>query len=194
MTKLVENYKLIEEIGSGEFGKVFKSIDLRTNKYYAVKAIKNKLFQDNPKLSEFIMNEINSLTKINNPNVVKFIEMLKTVNNAYFVYELCNGGTLDEYLNIKGFLSENEAFIFFKQLLNGFKSIISSNIIHRDLKPQNIFLNDNQLKIGDFGFCKLLKDSDDLAKTMLGSPIYMAPEILMGFIFIVFFLFFNLFF
>ena len=179
MTKVVENYKLIEVVGSGQFGKVFKGLNMKDDNYYAVKAIKNQIFEANPKLKEFIINEMSCLTKIDNKNVVKFIEMLKTANNIYFVYEFCNGGTLEDVLSEKGNLSENEALDYFKQILNGFKSIVSEKIIHRDLKPQNIFFNNSIIKIGDFGFCKPLEDQD-LAQTMLGSPIYMAPEILRG--------------
>ena len=53
--------------------------------------------------------------------------------------------------------------------------------MHRDLKPTNILLNDGVVKLADFGFCRSLKSKDELAHTMLGSPIYMAPEILRGF-------------
>lgn len=58
--------------------------------------------------------------------------------------------------------------------------LVKSNIMHRDIKPSNILLNNGVIKLADFGFCKPMKDSKDLAQTMLGSPIYMAPEILKG--------------
>jgi len=53
--------------------------------------------------------------------------------------------------------------------------LVKSNIMHRDIKPSNILLNNGIIKLADFGFCKPMKDSKDLAQTMLGSPIYMAP-------------------
>lgn len=65
--------------------------------------------------------------------------------------------------------------IFFSQLQSAFKMLNKHNIMHRDLKPENIFLHNGEVKIGDFGFCKDLESDDSLAKTMLGSPIYMAP-------------------
>jgi len=58
--------------------------------------------------------------------------------------------------------------------------LIKSNIMHRDIKPSNILIHNGILKLADFGFCKPLKDARDLSQTMLGSPIYMAPEILKG--------------
>lgn len=54
------------------------------------------------------------------------------------------------------------------------------NIMHRDLKPDNIFFHDGNVKLGDFGFCKNLLREGDMTSTMLGSPIYMAPEVLRG--------------
>jgi serine/threonine-protein kinase ULK/ATG1 len=64
---------------------------------------------------------------------------------------------------------------FLSQLVEAFKLLAASNIMHRDLKPSNIMLHNGKIKLGDFGFCKSLENQRDLAQTMLGSPIYMAP-------------------
>ena len=104
------------------------------------------------------------------------METLKTPNNFYFVYEFCNDGTIESLLQKKKILTESEALIYFKQLLDAFKELNKNNVMHRDLKPDNIFLLDGKIKLGDFGFCKMLEVN--MAQTMLGSPIYMAPEIL----------------
>lgn len=68
----------------------------------------------------------------------------------------------------------------FQQLLEAFKVLNKYNIMHRDLKPDNIFIHNGDIKLGDFGFCKTLMTQDDMTSTMLGSPIYMAPEVLRG--------------
>jgi serine/threonine protein kinase len=65
-------------------------------------------------------------------------------------------------------------------MLKAFRTLTKYNIMHRDIKPGNILLHNGVIKIADFGFCKPLNSSKDLAQTMLGSPIYMAPEILKG--------------
>ena len=106
--------------------------------------------------------------------------MLKTSNNFYFIYEFCNGGTLESLLSKQGKLSEQSALLIFKQLLEAFQVLNKYNIMHRDLKPDNIFFHNGVIKLGDFGFCKNLNSADEMAKTMLGSPIYMAPEVLRG--------------
>ena len=178
--KIVENYKLYEEIGSGQYGKVFKSVDTKTGDIFAIKVIPLQKFANVPKLEEFTENEIKTLGRINNPNVIKFTEMLKTTNNMYLVYEFCEGGTLERQLIKRHHLPEFEALKIFKQLLNAFKALYKENILHRDLKPSNIFIHKDCIKIADFGFCKRVTSPYDLSLTMVGSPIYMAPEILKG--------------
>jgi serine/threonine-protein kinase ULK/ATG1 len=106
--------------------------------------------------------------------------MLKTANNFYFVYEYCNGGTLDKLMQKEGPFPEKRALIFFKQIVEAFKILSRSNIMHRDIKPDNILINNGTIKIADFGFCKPLENANELAQTMLGSPIYMAPEVIKG--------------
>lgn len=181
MHKIVENYVLYESVGAGQYGKVFRAKNTQTNETVAVKTIPLQKFAQVPKLEEFTSNEIKTLARINNPNVVRFIEMLKTVNNMYLVYEYCEGGTLEDIVQRKRFLPETEALNIFLQLLNAFKAIYKENILHRDLKPSNILIHNGVFKIADFGFCKKVSNPQELTFTMVGSPIYMAPEILKGF-------------
>ena len=65
--------------------------------------------------------------------------------------------------------------------MNAFKVLVKEKVLHRDLKPSNILIHSNgDIKIADFGFCKSLLNENDMTKTMVGSPVYMAPEILKG--------------
>jgi serine/threonine protein kinase len=106
--------------------------------------------------------------------VVKFIELIQTQNNVYLIYEYCNGGTLEQLIQSQGRLKEQEAVELMRQIIKGMQSVVELNIVHRDLKPQNILFHNQVVKIIDFGFCKPLYNQN-LAKTMLGSPIYMVP-------------------
>jgi serine/threonine-protein kinase ULK/ATG1 len=65
-------------------------------------------------------------------------------------------------------------------MVEAFKVLSKNNIMHRDLKPDNILMHNGKIKLGDFGFCKPLESATEMACTMLGSPIYMAPEVLKG--------------
>ena len=101
--------------------------------------------------------------------------MLKTPNNFYFVYEFCNGGTLETLLKKERHLAEEQALGILKQLVEAFRVLNEYNIMHRDVKPDNILFHNGVVKLGDFGFCKSLANNNDMTSTMLGSPIYMAP-------------------
>ena len=95
-----------ESVGKGVYGKVYRAIHLKSNLEYAVKVIPKSIFQANPKLEQLAINEIKILSSFKNNNIVKFIETLKTPNNFYFVYEYCNGGTLEDVISKKKFLPE----------------------------------------------------------------------------------------
>ncbi|CAL1298292.1 unnamed protein product [Larinioides sclopetarius] len=107
----------------------------------------------------------------------------------YIVIEFCNGGDLSEYLNVKGSLSEDTIRHFLRQIAEAMKVLNQKEVVHRDLKPQNILLchsgkldpppSEITLKIADFGFARFLTDGG-MAATLCGSPMYMAPEVIMS--------------
>lgn len=106
----------------------------------------------------------------------------KTDNFIYLVMEYCEGGDLSQYLRKKLILKESEAQSLLQQLTSALKVLWDNNLIHRDLKPQNLLLQHDTdgkviLKIADFGFARYVEPTD-LAETLCGSPLYMAPEIL----------------
>ena len=94
------------------------------------------------------------------------------------VCEYCNGKSLKEYLEKKGTLSEAEALYFLKQILKGFECLYEKKIVHRDLKPANLLMHNFKIKIGDFGFSKAIDMHEQLLSSMVGSPLYMSPQIL----------------
>lgn len=97
MNRIVEDYSLNEKIGEGVYGKVYHAT--KHGASYAVKVIPVQTFKDNAKLEECTVNEIETLSSIPaNDHIIKYIEMLGTQNNYYFVYEFCNGGTLDRLI------------------------------------------------------------------------------------------------
>jgi serine/threonine-protein kinase ULK/ATG1 len=105
MNKIIEDYVLLEKIGQGQYGNVYKAENRKNKLTYAVKVMNVEKFKHTPKLSEFTNNEIAILSKINHINIIKFVEMLRTANNYYLVYEFCNGGTLAELIKSKGRLT-----------------------------------------------------------------------------------------
>lgn len=80
-------------------------------------------------------------------------------------------------------MPEDEALKIFEQLRQAFTALYEAHILHRDLKPTNILFNNGVVKLADFGFCKELLKENDMTQTMVGSPIYMAPEVLKGLVY-----------
>jgi serine/threonine-protein kinase ULK/ATG1 len=156
--KIVDRYQLEEVVGAGTYGKVYRSMTMDTKECFAVKCIPVEKFRKVTKLNEFTKNEIEVLESVNHPNIVKYIEKLATVNNTYMVYEFCNGGTLESKIYSKKFLSERDSLRYFYQILSAMCALSKKNILHRDMKPSNIMLHDDQIKIGDFGFCKPMEE------------------------------------
>lgn len=96
---------------------------------------------DNPRLFNNLKNEINILTKIDSPNVVKLIDIQRTGNNFYLIMEICNGGDLDNLKELRTRFKEIEARIIIQQIVAGFKKIYEQQVMHRDLKLANILVH-----------------------------------------------------
>ncbi|KAL7672814.1 hypothetical protein ACOME3_007694 [Neoechinorhynchus agilis] len=159
----------------------------------AVKVIHKKALNKTAALIEKELKILKELSTLKHENLVSLLACQETTNNVFFVMEYCNGGDLADYMQAKGKLCELVIRIFLKQIAAGVNAIHSKGIVHRDLKPQNILLclrpcatrsylvpaNEIQLKIADFGFARFL-ESGNMAGTMCGSPMYMAPEVIMS--------------
>ena len=174
----IKNYILKEDIGEGNFGKVKLGISKTTNEEFAIKIINKDQIKIKMKNKIFRENEV--ITKFNHINVIFVFEIIEDPENYYIVMEYCKRGELFDYIVEHERLTEDEAAIFFYQLINGVESIHSKGIAHRDLKPENLLLTkDKTLKIIDFGLSHEF-DGIDLLKTKCGSPSYASPEILRG--------------
>lgn len=175
MSNSLPGYSFIDRIGIGNFSEVWKAIDQNFN-FVAVKILDDKQIRAQPKVLELLQSEIYILKTINNKNVVKLYEHIVQKGKHFLVLEYCNQGDLEKYVKGKPdkVINEGEAIGFFKQLLNGFKALHEIKAMHRDFKLANVLMNDGVLKIADLGFSKVA----DLAKTALGTGVYMAPEII----------------
>lgn len=178
--KKVGKYRCIEELGRGEFGTVYKAIKDGDpyDKFYAVKSISRKCVDDNPRVKKLFQNEFNTMSRIFHPNIQHCYEAIMTANHYYLVVDYCNNGDLETWVKNQIRLSQPEAIYFLKQIMIGFKTLHKNKIMHRDFKLANIFLNNDTIIIGDFGFAKqVLKETGSI----LGTPEIMAPEILISY-------------
>lgn len=147
--------------------------------YVACKIIP-RIKVDEKKISTRLDQEIRINQMMHHPNVVQLIDVYKDDSFYYVFLEFCECGELFQIIIKKNRLSENEAAIYFKQILIGVQYIHSLNIAHRDLKPENILVDKfGRVKISDFGLSKLF-NSKGLTTTPCGSPCYTSPEVISG--------------
>ena len=174
----INNYSLEKDIGEGNFGKVKLGIFKPTREEFAIKVLNKDKIKIKMKNSIFKENQI--ITKFNHINVIYVFQILEDEDNFYIIMEYCKHGELFDYIVKNEKLSEEEASVFFYQLINGIEHIHSKGIAHRDLKPENLLLAENNiLKIIDFGLShEFWGEGDELLKTKCGSPSYAAPEII----------------
>ena len=166
-----------KSIGKGAYSTVYKGYDTETDKVVAIKSIaKHGL---SPKVLGLIKNECELLSGLNHQGIIILQGNVETLDHLYFIYEYCPGGDLATVLQDIGKLSEKQAQKYAIQLASALGYLKTKNIVHRDIKPGNLLLSaDRQvIKIADFNFARILK-SNDLAETLCGSPLYMAPEII----------------
>ncbi|KAL0979482.1 hypothetical protein UPYG_G00185680 [Umbra pygmaea] len=174
-------------IGHGAFAVVFKGRHKeRHDLEVAVKCINKKNLA---KSQSLLGKEIKILKELKHENIVGLLDFKEMAGCVYLVMEYCNGGDLAEYLHSKGTLKEDTIRFFLLQIARAMKVLKERGILHRDLKPQNILLchpggcrsspNNTCIKIADFGFARHLQ-CNAMAATLCGSPMYMAPEVIMS--------------
>ena len=191
---IVEDYTLEKIIGKGSFGQVYLTSKTGTNKLFATKKMPKTMVLQ-PKVKKYFNNEIHILENIDHPYIIKLYEIKQTINNYFLIFDFCNGGDLNHCLekykkkNKKPFTQEIVQHLM-NQIVNGLQYLHNSKILHRDIKSDNILVHfkskedlqnlnllNADIKIIDFGFARYLED-DSLAQSVLGSPLYMAPQIL----------------
>ncbi|CAL4075490.1 unnamed protein product [Meganyctiphanes norvegica] len=183
-------YSTKDLIGHGAFAVVFRGRHKqKTELTVAIKSITKKNIAKSQNLLGKEIKILKELTELHHENVVALLDCKETANHVYLVMEYCNGGDLADYLHAKGTLSEDTIRFFLRQLAESMRALFGKGIVHRDLKPQNILLAHAgkpnppplqiTLKIADFGFARFLQDGV-MAATLCGSPMYMAPEVIMS--------------
>lgn len=170
------NYKLIEQIGSGGFGTVYKVQTSLSPEFFVLKEIPLKNYIK--KNAELIRNyEKEALEKIKHTNVISLKDYFEEKNCVYFVFPFYDGGSLHSLIKSESVLTEEDSLLYMIQMMNAFKYLKNNNILHRDMKPENVMLHDNKKTVIliDFGFAK---QQIEETNTVLGTPGFGAPEIL----------------
>jgi serine/threonine-protein kinase ULK/ATG1 len=179
-----------ELIGHGAFAIVYKGRYKKKDVDVAVKAITKKNLNKARNLLAKEIRILKELSGLKHENLVSLLKCVESPAYVYLIMEFCNGGDLADYLQKNTTLSEPTIQHFFKQIAQALRAMHSKGIVHRDLKPQNILLcrpperthplpTEYTVKLADFGFARFLTDGV-MAGTLCGSPMYMAPEVIMS--------------
>lgn len=187
--KVIDHYVLClkEVLGSGSYGCVYRGLDLETKTSVAIKQVtsskKPQTQTTSSQMTQALRNEITNMRLVDHPNIVKLLDVKKSSHNFYLICEYCPQGSLDVYMASKGGqLSLIESLKLIRDIISGFRVLYGKNIVHRDLKPANLLLYRNRIKIADFGFSKLVAHAMEAQQilSLVGSPLYMSPQILRG--------------
>ena len=177
----MENFEIINKLGSGGFSKVYKVKRKLDNKIYALKKVQILNLSEKQKLSS--LNEIRVLASINSKFVVNYKEAFLDEKDSTLclVMEYADRGDLSNRIKEqkkKGkYFNEKDIWRVFIQLVKGLKALHDLEILHRDIKSSNIFLfSDGTAKLGDLNVCKILSNNI-LGHTQAGTPSYAAPEV-----------------
>jgi serine/threonine protein kinase/Tol biopolymer transport system component len=188
--QLVGHYRVLDKIGAGGMGEVFRARDERLARDVALKLIRPSS-TDNPDHLRRFEQEARAAAALNHPNILAIYDVGFEGKSPYIVSELLEGQTLRQRLMEGGF-PVREAAGYALQIAQGLTAAHERHIIHRDLKPENLFLtNDSRIKILDFGVAKLQPDREEnrspvdlttVTKTgaVIGTVAYMSPEQLRG--------------
>lgn len=166
-------YNKIKKVGQGASGSVYvaKSL-LRGNKV----AVKQMDLAHQPR-KELIVNEILVMKESQHPNIVNFLDCFLRANELWVIMEYMEGGALTDIID-NNTMSEREIAAVSNEACQGLAHLHSQNIIHRDIKSDNVLLDaKGNVKITDFGFCAKLTDQRRKRATMVGTPYWMAPEV-----------------
>ncbi len=177
----IGQFQIVEELGVGGMGTVYKARDTRLNRYVAIKALHPHVLRDSQAYRRF-KNEAQISAQLSNPNVATLYDFIKEADHSYLIMEYIDGITIEKKLKDEGALSVKETIGLTKQILRGLSEAHRLNILHRDLKPANVMLKaGNYAKLMDFGIARLENATRLTANNkVIGTVEYMAPELLKG--------------
>ncbi len=171
-------YEILEEIGSGGMGMVYRAFDRELEEQVAIKTLRPELLRD-PALVERFKTEIRLARHISDKHVVRTHDLGEREGVYYLTMEYVEGMTVRELLDTRGRLGVGPALAIATQLCQSLVAAHEQGVIHRDIKPQNLLLDaTGMLKVMDFGIARLAGGSSGLTEVgmLVGTPSYMAPE------------------
>ncbi len=171
----MEKYKIIETVGDGTYGTVFKGINTKTNEYVAIKKMKKKYTDWDECLS---LKEVQALLTLKHSNIVTLNELILQKNELNMIFEFI-GQNLFEYAKNMNEIPEYKIRNISFQILQGLAYMHKNNFFHRDMKPENILISGDQVKLADFGLARDI-NSEPPFTDYVATRWYRSPEVILN--------------
>ena len=181
-------YETQDQIGVGQFSKVFRGLDRRDGSPCAVKIVNKAVLNDVER--EMLRNEMAIVPHVHHPNIVRFSKVIQTAQSAFLISELVGGGELYAFIAKHNWIDEDQAALVVYYLLEAIRYLHRCGIVHRDIKPENVlvevvqrpgFVEDERIvnvKLIDFGLSRVMLPNQVLLE-QCGTLSYVAPEVLL---------------
>ncbi|XP_068144711.1 mitogen-activated protein kinase kinase kinase kinase 5 isoform X6 [Drosophila tropicalis] len=169
-----DEYELIQKIGSGTYGDVYKAKRIQSNELAAIKVIKLEPSDD----IQIIQQEIIMMRDCRHPNIIAYYGSYLRRDKLWICMEFCGGGSLQDIYQVTGPLSETQIAYMCRETLKGLEYLHSMGKMHRDIKGANILLTEyGDVKLADFGVSAQITATINKRKSFIGTPYWMAPEV-----------------
>jgi serine/threonine protein kinase len=176
---MLKTFNILEQLGQGSFGQVFKVNKKGTDTLYALKVLSKQMLLKHNQL-KYALSELKILKSMDFPFIVKLFSRFQTPKSLYLILEYCPNGDLSSQIQAKEVLSQEEARFYTAEILLAIDFIHSKGVAYRDLKPENVLLDaEGHIRLTDFGLAKDGLASNAVTKSFCGSPAYLAPEMLL---------------
>ena len=181
MGDFIDDYKILNEIGQGGMGIVFKAYEKSLRRIVALKVLHSNIAQ-NPSIAKRFRREAVLAANLSHANIVPVFHIDESPNPKYFTMEFVQGKSIKEKIEKEGFFEPSEAIRILLQACSDLQYAHENNIIHRDIKPSNILLQNHleRVRITDFGIAQdiagQIDDSTQTEEATAGTPGFMSPE------------------
>jgi len=184
MLQRIGRYEIVEEIGRGSMGIVYKARDPIIGRFVAIKTVRLGDFSAAHQIEELktrLVREAQSAGSLSHSNIITVFDVGEEDGLSYIAMELVEGVSLEAMLESKQVLAESTILHIARQVADALGYAHQRGIVHRDIKPANIMLTqDGRVKVADFGIAKIGSTKMTQTGVLLGSPSYMAPEHFLG--------------
>ena len=174
----LSNFDMLEEIGAGAFGEVYKVKHKQSQRIFAMKMLNKQRLQKQKQL-KYAISEFKIMKQLDHPFIMNLFYAFQTHKFLFLVLEYCPGGDLSDLIEANQTLCEPIARFYVAQIILALEYLHSLDILYRDMKPANVLLaEDGYIRLGDFGLAKENVNEVNPALTLAGSIAYIPPEII----------------